>query len=236
MYMRPSNSRGHVTFDWLDTYHTFSFGHYHDPAHMGFGPLRVINEDRISAGAGFPPHGHQNMEIITYVLEGAVAHRDSSGGEGVIRPGEVQLMHAGSGITHSEYNHELDAATHLLQIWLMPDKANVKPGYQQKTFPLEERWGTFKVLASPDGRSGSLHMHQDGLLLSAVLDGGEHTYTPATDMAEAGRQLWVQIARGSATVNGTKLVAGDGLGLDLNTPATFTEAKGAEVLVFDLPL
>jgi redox-sensitive bicupin YhaK (pirin superfamily) len=229
--VRPAGERGHAVFDWLDSHHTFSFGHYYDPQHMGFGPLRVINEDRVAAGGGFPPHGHANMEIITCVLDGALQHKDSLGNGSVMRPGDVQRMTAGSGIEHSEFNASKDEPVHFLQIWIQPDRVNVQPGYEQKVIPLAEREGRLRVLVSPDGRDGSLRMQQDALLMAAVLEDGqtvEHTVA-------AGRRAWLQVASGSVDVNGTALKSGDGAAVVAEDRIVLSGRDKAHVLVFDLP-
>lgn len=231
--LRPANERGHVRFDWLDTFHTFSFGEYFDPAHMGISNLRVINDDRIAPGGGFPTHGHQDMEIVTYVLEGALAHKDSMGNGSVIVPGDVQYMSAGTGVRHSEFNASDEQPVHLLQIWLLPNRLKVTPGYQQEHFPSEQRRGRLALLVSPDGRDGSIAAHQDALLFATLLsDGDAVTHTIA-----AGRQAYVHLARGRALVNGQVLAGGDGAHLAAETQVRISgaEADAAEVLLFDLP-
>jgi len=227
--LRKAEDRGHANHGWLDSWHSFSFADYHDPAHMGFGTLRVINEDRVAPGEGFPTHGHRDMEIISYVLEGALEHRDSMGNGSVIRPGEVQRMSAGTGITHSEYNASRSEPAHFLQIWILPKFRGIRPGYEQKTFPAEEKRGTLRLVASPDGREGSVTIHQDAFMYATLLEKGEavrHTLAP-------GRRGYVHVARGAVTANGQRLVAGDALkseGEDIVLEAGGT----AEVLVFDL--
>lgn len=229
--LRPSDARGHVRAGWLESRHTFSFGHYYDPAWMGFGPLRVINEDRVAPGAGFPPHGHANMEILSYVVEGGLAHRDSTGGEGVIRPGELQRMSAGHGIQHSEYNASQDAPVHFLQIWIQPDRLNAAPDYAQKAFPAADRSGRLQLLASPDGAQGSLSLRQDARVHGALLapgDAVEHVLAP-------GRRAWLQVVKGGVSLNGQALAAGDGAGA-IDEPALRIEATvDSELLLFDLP-
>lgn len=225
--IRRAAERGHADHGWLDTRHTFSFADYHDPAHMGFRSLRVINEDRVAPGMGFGTHGHRDMEIISYVLEGELAHKDSLGTGAVVRPGEVQRMTAGSGVRHSEFNASESNPLHFLQIWILPERENLDPGYEQKAFPVEERTGTLKLVASPDGGHGSVKIHQDVRLYSAVLNGTwlSHELPP-------GRYGWLQVARGHATVNGQALSAGDGAAI---SDERSLEISGeGEILLFDL--
>ncbi|CCJ50018.1 MULTISPECIES: pirin family protein [Bordetella] len=229
--LRRSAERGHANHGWLDTHHTFSFANYYDPAHMGFGPLRVINDDRIAAGRGFGTHGHRDMEIITYVLDGAIAHKDSMGSGSTIRPGDVQRMSAGRGVMHSEFNPQPDAATHLLQIWIEPDVAGIAPEYEEKRFPEADKRGRLRQLVSPDGADGSLRIHQDARLYAGLFDGTESAELPLA----AGRRSWVHVARGSLVVNGQRLDAGDGLALQDEAAVRLGDGEGAEVLVFDLP-
>jgi len=229
--IRRANDRGVAEFDWLQSRHTFSFGGYHDPAHMGFGPLRVINEDRVVPGAGFPTHGHRDMEIISYVLDGALAHRDSLGTGSVIRPGDVQRMSAGTGISHSEYNDSASEPVHFLQIWIVPAGRGLPPGYEQRHFPAEARAGRLRLIASPDGADDSVTVHQDVRLYAALLDADQSASLPLQD----GRIAWVQVARGEVAVNGQRLAAGDGAALDRETALVLDGATGAEVLVFDMP-
>ncbi|HJV24585.1 MAG TPA: pirin family protein [Aromatoleum sp.] len=229
--IRRANERGVADFDWLNSKHSFSFGHYYDAAHMGFGPLRVINEDRVIPGEGFPTHGHRDMEIISYVLEGALEHRDSIGTGSVIRPGDVQRMSAGTGISHSEYNHSGSEPVHFLQIWIVPAARGLKPGYEQNHFPSEERDGRLRLIASPDGRDGSVTVHQDVRLYSALLDGGQS----AEHGLAAGRIAWVQVARGEVTLNCQRLGTGDGAAVDGESAIVLGDAQAAEVLVFDMP-
>lgn len=229
--LRRSAERGHANHGWLDTHHTFSFANYYDPAHMGFGPLRVINDDRIAAGRGFGTHGHRDMEIITYVLDGAIAHKDSMGSGSTIRPGDVQRMSAGRGVMHSEFNPQPDAATHLLQIWIEPDVTGIAPEYEEKRFPEADKRGRLRQLVSPDGADGSLRIHQDARLYAGLFDGTESAELPLA----AGRRAWVHVARGSLVVNGQKLGAGDGLALQDEAAVRLGDGEGAEVLVFDLP-
>ena len=229
---RPSNARGRVQAGWLDSHHTFSFGQYYDPAWMGFGPLRVINEDRVDPGAGFPQHGHANMEILSYVLDGALAHKDSTGGGGVIRPGELQWMGAGHGVQHSEFNASDAEPVHFLQIWIQPDRLNATPGYAQRAPVGSEAQGRWVLLASPDGREGSIAIRQDALLFVARLDAGAGVeYALASQ-----RRYWVQVTRGAVEVAGRTLTAGDAIGLEQETSALkLVASESAEVLLFDLP-
>lgn len=229
--VRPAQARGNANFGWLDSRHTFSFGNYYDPNHMGFASLRVINEDLIEPGRGFGTHSHRDMEIITYVLAGELAHKDSIGNGSVIRPGDVQRMSAGTGIAHSEFNASNSDLVHLLQIWIMPERSGIKPSYEQKHFSVEERQGRLRLVASPDGRDGSVTIHQDAELYIASLNNSdrlEHSINP-------NRSLWVQIAKGAAEVNGTTLQAGDGAALTQETQiAIAATADDTEILLFDL--
>jgi hypothetical protein len=230
--IRRSSERGHFDHGWLDTFHTFSFADYRDERHMGFRALRVINEDRVKPGQGFGTHGHRDMEILTYVLEGELRHRDSTGGEGRLVPGEVQRMSAGTGVRHSEFNGSEDAPVHFLQIWLLPDRGDHAPSYEQKVFPEAERRGRLQLLASPDGAGGSLTVHQDARVYAALLgkgQGAEHRLAP-------GRAAWVQVARGEAAVGGEVLRAGDGAGLTGEDRLSIAGAGDgpAELLLFDL--
>lgn len=229
--IRKSADRGHFDHGWLETYHTFSFADYHDPKWMGFRTLRVINEDFVQPGEGFPTHAHRDMEIVTYVLEGALQHKDSMGNGSVIVPGEVQRMSAGKGVTHSEYNRSKTDPVHLLQIWILTEKKGLEPGYEQKAFPEEQKRGRLCLIASHDGRDGSVIIHQDTDLFATILGQGakvEHPLKP-------GRHAWVQVARGEAVANGYKLEAGDGAALSEETPVEIVGRRDAEVLVFDLP-
>jgi hypothetical protein len=227
LHLRKSNDRGHANHGWLDSWHTFSFADYHDPEHVSFSALRVINEDRVSPGEGFPTHPHRDMEIITYVLEGALEHQDSLGTGSVIRPGEVQRMSAGTGIRHSEFNHSQTEPVHFLQIWILPDRQGVKPGYEQKRIGLD---GQLRLVASPDGHDGSVTIHQDARVYAARLNGSEVTHTLAS-----GRRAWLQVARGAVKLNGTTLQAGDGAGIENETALRLAADGSAEVLLFDLP-
>jgi redox-sensitive bicupin YhaK (pirin superfamily) len=226
--LRLARERGHAEHGWLDSWHSFSFADYHDPRYMGFGPLRVINEDRIQNGSGFGPHGHRDMEIITYVLEGALAHRDSIGTGSTIVPGDVQRMSAGAGVRHSEYN-AAEGVTHFLQIWIEPEATGVAPSYEQKRFSAEEKRGRLRLIASPDRREESLLIHQDALVYAGLFDGAER----AELALGADRKGYVHVARGAITVNGHALQAGDALKTDGRI--TVEAGRGAEVLVFDLP-
>ena len=226
--VRKAEDRGHFNHGWLDTYHTFSFADYYDPNFMGFRDLRVINEDRVQPGRGFGTHGHRDMEIITYILEGELAHRDSMGTGSVIRPGEVQRMSAGTGVMHSEMNPSPEKPVHLLQIWILPEREGIKPGYEQKTFPETERQGRLRLVASPDAREGSLEIHQDVDLFASTLRDGKavaHEFRP-------NRYGWLQVARGSVDVNGKKLNAGDGAAIE--GERSIALRGNGEVLLFDL--
>jgi quercetin 2,3-dioxygenase len=229
--LRRSSERGHADHGWLDSYHSFSFADYHDPAHMGFGPLRVINEDRIAPGTGFGTHGHRDMEIVSYVLEGALAHKDSIGNGSVIRPGDVQRMSAGTGVQHSEFNHEQHATTHFLQIWIEPDRRGIAPEYEEKRFEPADKRGRLRLIASPDGRDGSVRIHQDAEIHAALLDGGES----ARLQVPPGRRVYVHVARGSLDVNGERLAAGDAAKLTGEELVALSGGEQAEVLVFVLP-
>jgi quercetin 2,3-dioxygenase len=229
--LRPARARGHANHGWLDSWHSFSFADYHDPRHMHWGPLRVINEDRVQAGKGFGTHGHRDMEIVSYVLEGALGHKDSMGNAASIVPGEVQRMSAGTGVTHSEFNHSDSGTTHFLQIWIIPDKTGVAPGYAQKTFGDDEKRGRLRLVVSPDGADGSVTIHQDARMYAGLFDDEERA-----ELALApGRLGYVHIARGQAKVNGRALTAGDAL-LYQDEPTIVVEGgEKAEMLVFDLP-
>jgi redox-sensitive bicupin YhaK (pirin superfamily) len=228
--LRRSSDRGHADHGWLNSYHSFSFADYHDPRHMGVGNLRVVNEDRIAPGTGFGTHGHRDMEIISYVLEGELGHKDSIGNASVIRPGDVQRMSAGSGIQHSEFNHAPDATTHFLQIWILPEERGIKPGYEQKHFADADKRGRLRLVASSDGRDGSVTMRADAALHAGLFDGAE-AQTLALD---AARNTYVHVARGSVAVNGQLLQVGDAAHLHGEPLLALTEGRDAEVLVFDL--
>lgn len=230
MKIRRAEDRGPSNLGWLDSKHTFCFGHYHDPKHMGFETLRVINDDKVEAGAGFATHPHDNMEIISYVLEGALEHKDSMGNGSIIKPGEVQRLSAGTGITHSEYNHSKDQQVHFLQIWFLPEKRDIEPGYAQKAFSEAEKRGKFKLVASREGRDGSVSLNQDVDMSVALLDGSERTsYKISND-----RAAWLHIARGSVSVDGQELKEGDGASISEPTELDFTDAKNAEIIIFDM--
>jgi len=228
--IRKSEERGHFDLGWLDTYHTFSFDQYYDPAHMHFRTLRVINEDRVAAGQGFPTHSHRDMEIITYILSGALEHRDSMGNGSVIRPGDVQRMSAGTGVAHSEYNPSESEGVHLLQIWIMPRERNLPPGYEQKAFTEDERRGRWRLVASPDGRDGSVTIQQDARLYATIADANS-TIELSLD---ANRYGWAQVARGTVSMNGVELKQGDGAALRNESLIKLTAHDDAEVLLFDL--
>ncbi len=228
--LRTSAERGYADHGWLKSYHSFSFAGYYDPAHMGFGNLRVINEDRIAPGTGFGTHGHKDMEIISYVMSGAIGHKDSLGNGASIPPGDVQRMSAGSGIQHSEFNHAKDATTHFLQIWIEPNVKGIPPGYEQKTFPESEKRGVLRLVASNDGAHGSVTLHADAKLYAGLFDGGE-----SAELAlSAGRKTYVHVVRGELQVNGQTLRAGDAAGLESEDTLQLAHGKDAEVLVFDL--
>ena len=230
MEIRKANDRGYADHGWLKSFHSFSFAEYHDPAHMGFGPLRVINEDRVAAGMGFGTHGHRDMEIISYVLEGALAHKDSMGNGSAIRPGDVQRMSAGTGVTHSEFNQSKDGLTHFLQIWIEPNVKGIPPSYEEKHFDAAAKRGKLRLIASPDGREGSVLIHQDACLYAALLDGDEH----ATHTLAAARLGYVHVASGSIDVNGQSLHAGDAMKLSGPVDIVLKNGHEAEVLLFDL--
>jgi hypothetical protein len=228
--VRPGSKRGSSKFDWLDSRHTFSFGDYYDPQQTGFSDLRVINEDRVTPGAGFPTHSHRDMEIITYVLEGALAHKDSTGASSIIRVGDVQRMSAGTGISHSEYNASQTEPVHFLQIWIIPNEAGLKPGYEQRSFDLNKKSGNWVLVAAPDARDGALKIHQDAELSLAVLPKGEkldYSLRP-------GREAWVQVGRGNVTINGILLGEGDGAAISSEQAVDLTANDQSEILLFDL--
>ena len=228
--LRRASDRGHAEHGWLESYHSFSFADYHDPEHMGYGPLRVINEDRVQPGTGFGTHGHRDMEIITYVLEGALGHKDSIGNGSTIVPGDVQRMSAGTGVRHSEYNHEKQGVTHFLQIWIEPKRNGIAPSYEQKHFGSAEKRGRLRLIASPDGREGSVSMNQDAFLYAGLFDADEH----AALALDAKRKGYVHVVRGELEVNGQKLAGGDAALLEKESRVTLSAGRDAEVLVFDL--
>ncbi len=228
--IRKAGDRGHSNIGWLDSYHTFSFADFYDPDHMGFGHLRVINDDTVDPGAGFATHPHRDMEIISYVLEGALEHRDSMGNGSVIRPGDVQRMSAGTGVTHSEFNPSPDDPVHFLQIWILPEAIGLAPGYEQKNFTEADRRGRLALVASRDGRENSVSLNQDVDIHAGLLDGEDHVrFDPRT-----GRKLWIHVARGSVKVNGQLLEAGDGATTRSLEPLGFGDADSAEVLLFNM--
>jgi len=229
--LRKAGERGHADHGWLDSWHSFSFADYHDPAHMAFGPLRVINEDRVQPGMGFGTHGHRDMEIFSYVLDGELSHQDSMGNGSTIVPGDVQRMSAGRGVRHSEFNASKTAPVHFLQIWIEPARAGIDPGYEQKHVSAAAKRGQLRLIASPDGRDGSVTVHQDTTIHAVLLDGAEaarHELAP-------GRRAYVHAARGSIHVNGTPLAAGDAAMIEGETAIVLDHGQAAEVLLFDLP-
>jgi quercetin 2,3-dioxygenase len=228
--IRPANDRGHADFGWLDSRHSFSFGQYHDPAHMGFGPLRVINDDRVAGGMGFGEHGHDNMEIVSYVIDGALAHRDSLGSGSILKPGDVQRMSAGTGIRHSEFNGSRTEPVHFLQIWILPEARGLAPSYEERHYPLEERRNQLRLIAARDPKGQVLTLHQDASIFASVLEPGRqvrHAIAP-------GRRVWVQIVQGTVTVNGCDLSSGDGLAATGEASLDFAAATQTELLLFDL--
>jgi quercetin 2,3-dioxygenase len=230
MVIRPGAARGHFDHGWLDTYHTFSFASYHDPQHMGFRSLRVINEDRVKPGEGFGTHAHRDMEILTWVLEGALEHKDSMGNGSIIRPGDIQRMSAGTGVTHSEFNPSRDEPVHLLQIWLLPRQRGLSPSYEEKRFLPETRRGGLRLIAAHDGRAGAVTIHQDADLWTALLEPGESV----RHILEAGRHAWLHVAAGSVAANGMALRAGDGAAISDEKVVEVTAKDRSEILLFDL--
>ena len=228
--IRHSNDRGHANHGWLSSRHTFSFGHYYDPQFMGFGPLRVINEDRVKPAQGFDTHGHSDMEILSYVLDGALEHKDSMGNGSIMRPGDLQRMTAGTGVRHSEFNASDTDPVHFLQIWVLPEKNGLQPGYEQKTFSDDDKRGRLRLIGSRDGRDGSVTIHQDVDLYATLLDAGDSVRHNLGD----GRKGWIQVARGSVVLNDRELDAGDGVAIDGPAHVTVTGSTEAEVLVFDM--
>jgi quercetin 2,3-dioxygenase len=228
--LRRADERGHADHGWLDTHHTFSFADYHDPAHMGFGPLRVINDDTVAPGGGFPPHGHRDMEIISYVIEGALRHQDNLGNGSVIKPGDVQRMSAGTGVMHAEYNASKSEPVHFLQIWIVPERRGLPSGYEQKFFGDDEKRGKLRLVASPDGADGSVRIQQQARLYASVLENGaevRHSVAP-------GRKGWLHVVTGAADLNGQKLAAGDGVAIEGAEELTLRAPTRAEILLFDL--
>lgn len=230
MKIRRSRDRGHAHHGWLDTYHTFSFADYHDPEFMGFRCLRVINDDTVSPGQGFGTHGHRDMEIVSYVLEGGLEHKDSMGTGSVLRPGDVQRMSAGTGVTHSEFNHSNDEPVHFLQIWILPERSGLTPEYEEKVFPEDDKRGQLRLIVSSDGRDGSLRIHQDALIYASVLGEGD---TVHHELA-ANRHAWLQIAQGELSLNGETLSTGDGMAITDETRLTIEGRRDAELLLFDV--
>ncbi|QDZ26622.1 pirin family protein [Noviherbaspirillum sp. UKPF54] len=228
--VRKSEARGHANHGWFDSWHSFSFADYYDPQHMGFGALRVINEDRVAPGAGFGAHGHRNMEIISYVLDGELAHQDNMGNGSVIRPGDVQRMSAGTGVMHSEYNHAQDCSTHFLQIWIEPATFGLAPGYEEKRFDEAQKRGRLCLIASRDGQDGTVVVHQDMKLYAGLFGDGEHAELPVAP----GRRAYLHVARGEIVANGVALKAGDALKLVDEPRVVLAEGREAEVLLFDL--
>jgi len=231
LHVRKAEDRGHANHGWLDTYHSFSFADYYDPEEMNFSVLRVINEDFVKPGRGFGTHGHRDMEIVTYVLEGALEHKDSMGTGSIIRPGDVQRMSAGSGVTHSEFNSSQTEPVHLLQIWLMPKFTGIRPSYEEKFFAVEEKLGKLRLIVSPDGREGSITINQDAYIYGTVLEDKARV----THRLESGRSAYVHVAKGKLQVNGKLLSAGDGAKISGETEVTIEAADSGEALVFDLP-
>jgi quercetin 2,3-dioxygenase len=229
--IRRSSERGFADHGWLKSFHTFSFADYFDPKHVEFGPLRVINEDRVEAGAGFGTHGHRDMEILSYVLAGELAHKDSMGNGSIIKPGDVQRMSAGTGVRHSEFNPSPSNAVHFLQIWIQPAERNIEPSYEEKRFSPEEKRGRLRLIVSPDRAEGSLQIHQDARVYAGLFNGEEHAQL---DVAR-GRRIYLHVARGSLTANGAVLEAGDALRISDGSRLALSHAHDAEVLVFDLP-
>ncbi len=231
MEIRRGDERGHAQHGWLDSFHSFSFADYHDPAHMGFGPLRVINEDRVAPGMGFGTHGHRDMEIVSYVLSGGLEHKDSMGNGSTLRPGDVQRMSAGTGVMHSEFNASKDELVHFLQIWIEPNVRGVTPGYEEARFEDHAKRGKLRLVASPDGRDGSVTIHQDAFLYASLLDGAESIeHSPA-----AGRRVYVHVVRGTVNVNGQALSHGDAAKLEREEKVRLDQGRDAEILLFDLP-
>lgn len=229
--LRKSQERGHANHGWLDSYHSFSFADYYDPQQMGFGVLRVINEDRIDPGTGFGAHGHRDMEIISYVLDGELAHKDNMGNGSVIRPGDIQRMSAGRGVMHSEFNHAQDRPTHFLQIWIEPDAYGIMPGYEEKHFSVADKRGRMRLIASPDGSEGSVTIHQDARVYAGIFDGAEH----ARLAIAPGRRAYLHVARGVILVNDIALEAGDAMKIVDEAEIELKQGCAAEVLLFDLP-
>ncbi len=231
MTVRRSEDRGHASHGWLDSHHSFSFAEYYDPAHMGFGPLRVINEDRVAPGQGFGTHGHRDMEIVSYVLDGSLEHKDSMGNGSVITYGDVQRMSAGTGVLHSEFNPSRDVPVHFLQIWIEPARRGIAPGYEQIRFEPADKRGRLRLVASPNGADGSVMIHQDARLYAGLLD----AYETAGQAIADGRRAYVHVARGEVVVNGVLLRGGDALRMSGESRLQLSDGRDAEILVFDLP-
>ena len=231
LQVRRSADRGYFDHGWLKSFHTFSFGEYQDPSWVEFGPLRVINDDRVAPGEGFGKHGHRDMEILTYILSGELEHRDSMGNGSVIRPGDVQRMSAGTGVMHSEFNPSADEEVHLLQIWIQPDRVRLAPGYEQKHFSAAERRGRLRLIAAPDAAEGAVRLHQDARVYAGLFSGVEQAQVNIA----AGRRAWLHVARGEIALDDTRLGAGDGAGSEAAARLTLHEGRDAEVLWFDLP-
>jgi hypothetical protein len=229
--LRKSTERGHADHGWLKSQHSFSFAEYYDPRHMGFGPLRVINEDRVHPGRGFGTHGHRDMEIISYVLDGTLAHKDSMGNGSSLRYGDVQRMSAGTGVMHSEFNHSPSEPVHFLQIWIQPNVRGIEPGYEEKHFDTASKQGQLRLVASPDGREGSVLVHQDAYLYASILNGDDRV----THALAEGRIAYVHVIRGRVSVNGTELAGGDAVKISQEQAVTLDQAEAAELLLFDLP-
>jgi redox-sensitive bicupin YhaK (pirin superfamily) len=228
--IRKAVERGHANHGWLDSYHTFSFADYYDPKHMGFGPLRVINDDRVAGGGGFPPHGHRDMEIISYVIDGALSHKDNMGNGSVIKPGDVQRMSAGPGVVHAEYNASKSDEVHFLQIWIIPEKQGLPAGYEQKYFSDDDKRGRLKLVASRDGADGSVRIQQDAQLYASVLGDGQ----AVQHSIARGRKGWLHVVKGTAELNGQALAAGDGVAIDGEEQLAIASKDGGEVLLFDM--
>ena len=228
--IRKAEERGHFDFGWLNTYHTFSFGDYYDPSQMAFRSLRVINEDVVAPGRGFPTHGHRDMEIVTYIISGELEHRDSMGSGSIIRRGDAQRMSAGTGVRHSEANPSKDAPVHLLQIWIMPEREGLPPEYEEKRFADEEKQNRLRLIVSPDGGDGAVRIHQDARIYASVLDEGKSV----NHQIQTGRSAWLQVAGGAVEVNGTKLKHGDGAAISQESQITIAAGEPSEVLLFDL--
>ena len=228
--IRPADRRGVSRYDWLDSRHTFSFDHYYEPKWMGYRSLRVINDDRVAPGAGFPTHGHRDMEILTWVLQGALAHKDSTGGGSTLAAGEIQRMSAGTGIRHSEFNHSQTEPVHFLQIWLLPERKGIEPGYEQRAVPSEERVGRLRLIAAPEGRGGAVSIRQDADVYATLLGPGESV----THVLRPERHVWIQMASGKVVVNGLPLEAGDGAAVSEETQVQLVGTEPSEALLFDL--